>query len=542
MQTRTDSAVPARSLAARLHVSRRTLQIALGVLWVVDGLLKFQPKLFNPGLVSTVIRPMAAGQPTVLGATISHMANFLSHEAAMWDVLFGLVEIAIGVGILFRRSLKPALVASFVWGLGIYIFGEGLGMVLSGHTSPLLGAPGAVCFYMVLGLMLWPRSAETAEGAVGTESSAAAQGLLGGTGSLLVWAAIWMFEAIIWLFPFNRTGNAVPSQMAGTSAGEPGWYAHLLNSFGHAFIGAGVGVAVILAALSLVIALGPLVSNRPQVFIGLGIGLALLYWVTGEGLGELLTGSGTDPSNGPIVALIGLSVLPLVPARIDATTPASRLMAARPLAAVLTVLALAVVPLAAAVVPTSDVATAVSATTSTSSGSSSMNTMRMSTSTNRVSSAFKAGSRGGGTAAHSMDMSAMAGLDVTDPNWKYTGPALPPAEVNELTVSSQEQDRGHEMQTPNCTTTPTAKQVLGATEYVQATSTAVAKYTHLERGPRRRVCPDHRHQIPGGALPEFPVHEPAGHLESRNRGLARLCHDAIRSCARRGDVPDAEPG
>ena len=137
MQTRTDSAVPARSLAARLHVSRRTLQIALGVLWVVDGLLKFQPKLFNPGLVSTVIRPMAAGQPTVLGATISHMANFLSHEAAMWDVLFGLVEIAIGVGILFRRSLKPALVASFVWGLGIYIFGEGLGMVLYGpHLAP----------------------------------------------------------------------------------------------------------------------------------------------------------------------------------------------------------------------------------------------------------------------------------------------------------------------------------------------------------------------------------------------------------------------
>ena len=73
----------------------------------------------------------------------------------------------------------------------------------------------------------------------------------------------------------------------------------------------------------------------------------------------------------------------------------------------------------------------------------------------------------------------MAGLDVTDPNWKYTGPALPPAEVNELTVSSDEQDKGHEMQTPNCTTTPTAKQVLGATEYVQATSTAVAKYTHL---------------------------------------------------------------
>jgi hypothetical protein len=476
MESRTDSAVPVRSVAARLHVNPRTLQVGLGLLWIVDGFLKFQPKLFNPGLVSTVIRPMAAGQPTLLGSTISHMANFLSHEAAMWDVLFGLIEIAIGVGILFRRSLKPALVASFVWGIGIYVFGEGLGMVLTGHTSPLVGAPGAVCFYLLLGLMLWPRTETGTEGAVGTESSAAARGLFGGTGSLLVWAAIWIFEAVIWMFPSNRTGNAIPSQMDGASDGEPGWYAHLLNSFGHAFASAGIEVAVILAALSLVIALGPLVSNRPQVFIGLGIGLALLYWVTGEGLGEILTGSGTDPNNGPIIALIGLSVLPLVPARTHETTPAARLVTARPLAAVLTVLALAVVPLAAAVVPTSSDAVAPSSTSSGSSGSSSMNGMAMSGSATGVSSALKATGRG---AAHSMDMSAMAGLNVKDANWKYTGPPLPAAEVNELTVSSAEQDKGHEMQTPNCTTQPTAKQVLGATQYVQGTSAAVAKYAHL---------------------------------------------------------------
>ncbi len=474
MEPRTDSAVPERSVAARLRINQRTLQVALGLLWVIDGILKFQPKLFNPGLVSTVIRPMAAGQPTLLSSSIGHMANFLSHEAAMWDVLFGLIEVAIGVGIFFRRSLKPALVASFVWGIGIYVFGEGLGMVLTGDTSPLVGAPGAVCFYLLLGLMLWPRSEEGEEGAVGADSSAAARGLFGGTWSLLVWAAIWMFEAIIWMFPSNRTGNAIANQMAGTSDGEPGWYAHLLHSFGHAFAGAGIEVAVILAALSLVIGVGPLVSNRPQVFIGLGIGLALLYWVTGEGLGEILTGSGTDPNNGPIIALIGFSVLPLVPARAHEPSPAARLMAARPLAAVLGVLALAVVPLTAAVIPTSSDA-APSSTSPASSGSSSMKGMSMSGSAGSVSSALKAG--GGGTS--SMNMSAMAGLNVTDPNWKYTGPALPAAEVNELTVSSDEQDKGHAMQTPDCAAQPTATQVLGATEYVQATSAAVAKYAHL---------------------------------------------------------------
>ena len=207
-------------MAARLHINQRTLQVALGALWILDGLLKFQPNLLKPDFVSNVIRPMAAGQPTILGSTISHMANFLSHEATMWVAVFGLIEIGIGVGLLFRRSVKPALVASFIWGVGIYIFGEGLGMVLTGDTSPLQGAPGAVCFYVLLGLMVWPKSDKSDELNTGIESSAAAHGLFGGTGSLLAWAAVWVFEALIWMFPFNRTGNAISNQMADTANGN----------------------------------------------------------------------------------------------------------------------------------------------------------------------------------------------------------------------------------------------------------------------------------------------------------------------------------
>ena len=78
-----------------------------------------------------------------------------------------------------------------------------------------------------------------------------------------------------------------------------------------------------------------------------------------------------------------------------------------------------------------------------------------------------------------MNMSGMAGLGVTDPNWKYTGPALPAAEVAELTTVSATTDQGHKMQTPNCDAKPTSDQVLGATQYVQATSAAVAKYRDL---------------------------------------------------------------
>ncbi len=476
------TATPKRTVAAALHVNRRTLQCALGALWILDGLLKFQPNLLKPSFVPDLISPMAAGQPSLIGSTIGHTANFLSHGATTWVAVFGLVEIAIGVGLLFRRSVKPALVASFIWGIGVYLFGEGFGMVLTGHTSPLQGAPGAVCFYILLGLLVWPKSdQETSRVRTGPQSSAAAGGVFGGTGALLVWAGIWIFEAIIWLFPFNRTGNAVTNQMADTANGEPGWYAHFLNSFGHAFAGAGLGVAVVLAALSMVIGLGPLVSKRPQLYIGLGIALAMLYWVTGEGLGALLTFGGTDPSNGPLLALIGLSVLPMVPERADEPTLAAQFLATNPLGALSSVLAIILIPSAVAIVPATAAASAsAAASTSSSSSSSSMSGMSGSGSgmTGMSTSPAKKHSTKSGHAAP-MNMAGMAGLGVTDPHWKYTGPPLPPSEVADLTTVSAETDQGHKMQTPNCATNPTSDQVLGATEYVQATSAAVAKYKDL---------------------------------------------------------------
>jgi hypothetical protein len=478
------AATPKRTVASALHVNRRTLQCALGALWILDGLLKFQPNLLKPSFVPDLIGPMAAGQPPLIGSTISHTANFLSHGATTWVAVFGLLEIAIGVGLLFRRSVKPALVTSFIWGAAVYLFGEGFGMVFTGHTSPLQGAPGAVCFSILLGLLVWPKSdQDSSRVRTGPQSSAAAGGLLGGTGALLAWAGIWIFEAIIWLFPFNRTGNAVTNQLAHTANGEPGWYAHFLHSFGHAFVGAGLGVAVVLATVSMIIGLGPLVSKRPQLYIGLGIALALLYWVTGEGVGALLTLGGTDPNNGPLLALIGLSVLPLVREPANEPTPAARFLATNPLGALGSVLAIILIPSAVAIVPATAAASAsAAASTSSKPSTSSMSGMSMSGSGSGMtgmstSPTGKHATKSGHAAP--MNMAGMAGLGVTDPHWKYTGPPLPPAEVANLTTVSAATDQGHKMQTPNCDTTPTSDQVLGATEYVQATSAAVAKYRDL---------------------------------------------------------------
>ncbi len=52
-------------VASRLQIDRRTIQIALGVLWIIAAGLKFQPRMFGTSFITMVIDPMAAGQPGV---------------------------------------------------------------------------------------------------------------------------------------------------------------------------------------------------------------------------------------------------------------------------------------------------------------------------------------------------------------------------------------------------------------------------------------------------------------------------------------------
>ena len=52
------------TVAERWHINKRTLQIVLGLLWIIDAGLQFQPRMFGSDFVSMVIVPNASGQPT----------------------------------------------------------------------------------------------------------------------------------------------------------------------------------------------------------------------------------------------------------------------------------------------------------------------------------------------------------------------------------------------------------------------------------------------------------------------------------------------
>src|SRR5580704_3310679 len=177
---RDDMTVDESTTATQRRAHRaRIVQIVLGCLWILDAALQFQPRMFGAELINQMMLPSAAGQPAPVAWSITQLAHFLRPDAGVWNFFFGALQLGIGVGMLFRRTVKPAIVAMAIWAFGVWWFGEGFGMLLTGTASPLTGAPGAVLLYPLVGLLVWPTEQTTTDVAPGIASSAAATGPLG---------------------------------------------------------------------------------------------------------------------------------------------------------------------------------------------------------------------------------------------------------------------------------------------------------------------------------------------------------------------------
>ena len=305
------------------RVSARTIQIGLGVVWLLDGLLQLQPRMFGPAFANQVILPTAQGQPGLVSSVITHRAHLIALQPALTNTVFAGIQILIGVGLLIRETVRPALALSFVWALGVWALGEGFGMLFTGMASPLTGAPGGALLYAAIGLLVWP-GARTPADAVMT-GSAAAEGPLGERGGRAVWAIVWGGMGILWLLPANRAGGGVSGAISGAVTGEPSWLAHVQLSVAHAIGNGGGSLAVAGAALSFLIGLGPLVSRHTTVFLVAGAALALDYWTFGEAFGQPFSGIATDPNTGPLLVLLALTLYPnRAPARGSARAGAKR--------------------------------------------------------------------------------------------------------------------------------------------------------------------------------------------------------------------------
>lgn len=294
--------------------ARRTLQSLLGLVWLLDGALQFQSYMYGKGFI-TILSGMAPHQPQWLATSLLWGAHTVQHDQVAYNTAMALIQIGIGLGILYRPTVKQALIVSFVWGVAIWWFGEAFGMLFMNMASPLTGAPGAVILYVLVGAIVWPNDRPG--------------GLLGVYGARVAWAWLWLLMGGLWLIDVNRSANATFGLIKAAPGGA-GWLTSLQHAMMDASKGHGLLIATVLAAVSVSIGLAVAFGWRPRLFLGLAIGLNLAYWVVGQGFGGILLGSATDPNAGPVFVLLSAALYWLVPYPVLARRPARRPVGVRP--------------------------------------------------------------------------------------------------------------------------------------------------------------------------------------------------------------------
>ena len=280
-------------------LAQRIVRIGFGCLWILDGLLQVQSSM-PLGLPSGVIQPSSTRRP----AWVQHLVNsgltiwsdhpIQAAAATVW------IQVGLGIWLLVAPHgpwSRLGGLASLGWGLVVWAFGESFGGIFAPGATWLFGAPGAVLFYCIGGVLV-----ALPERAYFTPRLGRAIVTLGGV-FLIGMAALQAWPGRGYWQGRGGTLTTMVQQMAKTP--QPGFLSSWLGSFGSLVQAHGWAVNLfVVVSLATVGAL--LVSGRRRlVLLGLVafVVLCLADWVLVEDLG-FLGGLGTDPNSMLPMALL----------------------------------------------------------------------------------------------------------------------------------------------------------------------------------------------------------------------------------------------
>jgi hypothetical protein len=292
-----------RAPAVRID-ARRALQLALAGLWLLDGVLQYQPAMFTPAF-SRMLASSAAGNPSVIARPIIWDATLVGQHLALLNTVFATIQVLLGLGIALRPTVRFALAASVAWSVAVWWLGEGLGGVLNGGAGPLGGGPGAVIIYALLAVLLWPADRPGAAPFVAARA-------VGARAAKALWLVFWLSQAYFALTPENRAPQAASDMITGMEQGEPHWLAAMMRGAASLVAQQGLTTSIVLAVALVLVAVGVCLPARAaRATLLLAMALAMVVWVFVQAFGGILATGATDPESGPLLALLALAYWPL---------------------------------------------------------------------------------------------------------------------------------------------------------------------------------------------------------------------------------------
>ena len=285
---------------------RRTLQLVLAGIWLLDGVLQFQPAMFTKNFAQMIIYPTIGGNPSVIASPMSWAHDIILNHPVGTNTAFACIQIALGLAIAYRPTAKLGLAASIPWSVAVWWFAEGLGGVLNGGADPLTGAPGAVILYALLAVLLWPVDEDAA-------APFEAARFVGARAARALWLVLW--GSLVY-FTF-ASGNDSPGALAGKITAmvdsQPAWLASIMNHAANLTNGRDLAISIVIGVLLAGIAVSvylPWTAVRRGWLVA-ALVFAAVIWVTAQALGGVFLGMATDPNSGPLLALVAVAYWPV---------------------------------------------------------------------------------------------------------------------------------------------------------------------------------------------------------------------------------------
>jgi uncharacterized membrane protein YphA (DoxX/SURF4 family) len=124
-------------------------RIIFGVVWLIDGSLKFQPGISS--MFVSMIQAAGQGQPAWITPWFTFWANTVAANPGMWVLLIGTGELLLGLALIFGFVRKIAYTAGFFLSLVIWSVPEGFGGPYGpGSTDIGTGIIYAIGFVMLM--------------------------------------------------------------------------------------------------------------------------------------------------------------------------------------------------------------------------------------------------------------------------------------------------------------------------------------------------------------------------------------------------------